>query len=811
MSNTSGGSGGPVVGFQQQGQVDWVQMGDSLFSTSLQVLQRFADAGIQPMTHQAGLAISSQFRLGETGNQRVRDALSSLRPYYGFESLLWFGFGHKSFLTVLTERELGVNCAALCACLGETYGSARAAQLLQALWKTNGFPEDLEPSRRQFGTLVSSCSGLFLSTPFADVLQRMAGPYKNDGYTAVSICSTASPDLAKAINAIFQASKGVLNAIEIHGGRDIAFLGAIAYWLFDLTIWVQMHDGSVLFSNCLSREEAVVRLHYANMDQPQSSLVQISATTFVLRSVEDLITDDPYSPITFRLSWENCLTQLFDTEVEDILDQAAVLGKTLGAVARIYEAIATCEVDVGGLSRTHFINFQPQGYGKSFVNSICALLPEIGCSRDFRDGAKHSLSQSVVENITAIQTLIEQLKTSCSCGNCTNQPALISRYYSCNVAVVLFLRYLGDIMAHVDCDPSIIPTQSGLETAYNMQRSLWGICLDAQHNQGWSYLGVVMGIPHASDSLEDIKRFHPRGTPFLLDYILDQVSRLFIGQEHSEFSGRVKPSGKPQCTALSRAGVCIWLDALRSANDDPGSMSTVHVVPGQIMCNDRSYASVWDLSSGVWDLSSGSEEPRGGMPVVEFSTPETSASLPSQSSRLDSKLHALVTEREVEGTIGFAYQVKSRCPSRYLQPGILTEELLVLTARFPCAKTTSCSEDLPMPFHLRRTGWNFTNYEIHPEREKIRFKDDYAILLWSASDPLSKLLAIEGCRISSCYRIGEPRASSLALIRSGQCMACLARYLQGSKNTLMWETSTYIEPKRDGPPLRRLPCFIHVI
>ena len=192
-------------------------MGNSLFSTSYKVLQRFSDAGIQPMTYKAGLAISTKFRLGETGIQRVRDAMSSLRPYYGFESLLCFGFGHKSFLTVLTERELGLKCAALCACLGETHGSARASQLLQALWKINDFPEDLEPSRNQFDALVSSCSGLFLSTPFADILQRMAGPYKNDGYVAASICSTASPDLAKAINAIFQLSRGVLQAIEIHG------------------------------------------------------------------------------------------------------------------------------------------------------------------------------------------------------------------------------------------------------------------------------------------------------------------------------------------------------------------------------------------------------------------------------------------------------------------------------------------------------------------------------------------------------------------------------------------------------------------
>lgn len=563
-------------------------------------------------------------------------------------SLLWFGFGQKSFLAVLTERELGVKCAALCACLGETYGSAKASQLLQALWKTNDFPEDLEPSRSQFGELVSSCSGLFLPTPFADILRRMAGPYRRDGYN-IAMHPVVSPDLAKAINALFQVSRGVLKAIEIHGGQDVAFLGAIAYWLFDLSIWMQLHDGSVLFSNCLYPEEAVVRLHYVDADRPQSSLVEISATTFVLRSVEDLITYDRYSPITFRLKWESCLTELFDTEVTDILDQAALLGKALGAVARIYEAIATCEVDVGGFSRTHFINFQPRGYGKSFVNSICALLPELGSKEDFQEGAKNSLGQSVAENVTAMQVVIGQLRNSCSCDICTNRPALISRHYGCNVAVVLFLRHLGDIMAHVDSDPSMNPTLSGLKTAYRVQRKRWILAQNAKHTQGGSYLGIIMGIPHASDSFHGIKRFYSGGKLFLLEYILDQVSLLFIGRgHHSEFVERPMDSDRPQCTALSRAGVCIWLDALRNENVDPGSMSTVHVVPGQIMCKNRSYASVWDLSGG--DTRS---IPK--MPVVEFSTPGTSSGSPMQASRPDMRLQALATEREVEGTIGFAY------------------------------------------------------------------------------------------------------------------------------------------------------------
>ena len=241
------------------------------------------------------------------------------------------------------------------------------------------------------------------------------------------------------------------------------------------------------------------------------------------------------------------------------------------------------------------------------------------------------------------------------------------------------------------------------------------------------------------------------------------------------------------------SGVCIWLDALRSANVDPGSMSTVHVIRGKIMCKNRIYASLWDLSSGP-------TESLVKMPVVEFSTPEKLANLPMQTSKLDLKLQALATERETEETIGFIYQVKSRDPLKYHQPGILTEELLASTARISCSKATSCSEDSFMPHYLRRNGWDFMGYGFDSKQKNISFKDDYAILLWAISDRIRKPLAIEGCRIDSWYATGEAKTSSLVLVRSEQCMACLARYWQGSKNTLMWEQSIYIESKRIGTP-----------
>ena len=117
---------------------------------------------------------------------------------------------------------------------------------------------------------------------------------------------------------------------------------------------------------------------------------------------------------------DTCLGELF-YEVRDIQDQALLLGKILGAVARIYQAIDTCEVDIDGLSCTYFVNFQSWGYGESFVNGICALLAEMSSSESFLEGAKQAFILSVAENVAAIKKSIKQLKANCLCLICNRK------------------------------------------------------------------------------------------------------------------------------------------------------------------------------------------------------------------------------------------------------------------------------------------------------------------------------------------------------------------------------------------------------
>jgi len=315
-----------------------------------------------------------------------------------------------------------------------------------------------------------------------------------------------------------------------------------------------------------------------------------------------------------------------------------------------------------------------------------------------------------------------------------------------------------------------------------------------------SRLGFMIGIPNIG-RYSDATYTTP---DFLLDEVLRAIFRLFIWQgDGLKFAERLQHSDRPQCTAWSKAGVCIWLDALRSPVPDPGSMSTVHVVPGQICCKDRNYASVWDLSHP-------SKQSSVNMPTAQFSLGPRPAALQARAFTPHLKINALVTEREIERTIGLAYEVTSDYRTRYLQPGILTEELLVSTAKFPCCKAATCSDNQSMPIYSRRSGWDFNSLDCSSEQHGIHFNDGAAFLSWEVSDSISRLLAIEGSRINSWYpNCGD--MNSLILVRSGQCMACLARYWKEHKDALMWEHSTYIGSKRQDNTQCGLPYYVHII
>ena len=289
-----GNDGEANPGFVQQGQVDWVAFGKSTMSASISVMQRFSAAGVQPVTVAGGLALGSRFELGKKGAQNMDVALKNLSGVFGYDKILYYGFGYRSFVNILTETKVGVNLVALCACLVEMHGVRISAEILAALWKLEAFPERFEPAISQFNALVTACAGVVADTTFGqvgdimlgDIRKLMPGKSIKGGFAPGSISN--AEDIAKALHGLFQISRNSLEYIEVVGGANCSFIGAFAHWLLDLTVHVEDEVGTGIYQNSSNYETVQLRIRYRSLDQVSTEL-HIASRTYVLGNHHEML------------------------------------------------------------------------------------------------------------------------------------------------------------------------------------------------------------------------------------------------------------------------------------------------------------------------------------------------------------------------------------------------------------------------------------------------------------------------------------------------------------------------------------------
>ena len=742
------GNGSANPGFVQQGQIDWVAFANSTISASISVMQRFSAAGVQPVTVAGGLALGSRFELGKKGSQNMDVALKDLSGVFGYDKLLYYGFGYRSFVNILTETKVGVNLVALCACLVDMHGIQIAADVLAALWKLEAFPERFEPAISQFNALATACAGVVAATAFGQIGDIMLGDLRKlipgkSIVTGIPMGSISNADdIAKALHGLFQISRGTLEYIDVVGGANCSFIGAFAHWLLDLTVHVEDDAGTPIYQNTLDQESAQVRIRYCSLDRVSTEL-HIASTTYVLGNHYEMFIQAPYEEklaLLVRTPWDGCLERVFWSSIRRLKNLSRILGDFLGSAARIFAALARGEADVGDFSRKDFAEFVDGTYGHGFVKSVENIFPELGRINDLGSVMLEASSASFKQALSNLQVAIDSLMRLCECDICQYstgkhdtdiRDALEDT--NCILVTTMTIISLVRLIAGLERNDMISPTITGLQ-------QLYGQCLRRKESR-WRTNGSPPTVQDALGLLrnqDDVSNtLHDSLTPA---YLMADVQCLFSGY---------RPTAKEVYhnnyrTAFSYNGICYYLEVLRGLSSNAAVLRRIHVLPGRIQRGDREYTAVWDCAPA----------PQSQLPKATLGIKSVTLPTELRDDKIDIK--ALVTEVSGGGQLISYYQAMFQGATVRIRPGMLTQRVLERSGLITCDKRT-CDRDLVFPCRVIREGWDIEEHRKKSGRLTNCF-------IWPfREDDIGRCVAIEMALGSASY------------VRQGECLPCCTK------------------------------------
>ena len=761
----------------QQGTVDWVAFGNTIWSASSAVLQRFAAAGIQPVTYGAGIALSSQLHLDRVGQSRMEKAIGSQSSIFGLGKVLWFGFGYQSFVHTMAETVAGIKCLAICSCLAEAHTETLAAWVLSELWQVSAFPGHYEPSHAQFLALVKASAGVVARSEFGKVLDTMLGNQlwrhpvdSGHGFNDLdygNLQASNAKDIASALHRLFRISRGEADHIVVNGGSECAFIAAIARWLLNLKVRVENSSGDTLLDDTLTGGTVQVFIRYG---RASSDAVQVVGTTYILGSCYDIIGRIPskeHFPLIVRTPWSSCLARVFGSKFTQLSNTPHLLGDYLGGVARVYEALATGASDVANLSRKGFVNFSEASYGHGFVDTVISTFPELENIDGFRDRMSNVADKTFEDAMRSVESSIPGMESLCSCVHCAEDEGGVSRAFSrdssdkkCIVEVAYAIRRIALTMSCVVQEvegSGLLPTINGLlrfcarGRQSDRRPGASGMETLESHSRETraSFYWNAFGLHH--DQPNDTFKHHPLASPALL----------FQGFR-PEAAG-MSFTDPNICTALSRRGICCFIEALRKLSPRAETVCKVHVLPGHIQYRDRRYDFVHDaevLAKTSWRF----RLTRDGATLTTLQQPSTDVPDLMHSSTLKD-VQALATERSSGASISFVYKISLRGYPIYICPGKLTQLVLRDSGLIAC-DSRGCSSSLAFPCTVVDDGWT-----VRRDNPGLHYLSGFACCIWTYDDDLARCVAVA----SNAMLGSENTGSHVFILRRHECLPCSTR------------------------------------
>jgi hypothetical protein len=588
--------------FDQPVTLDWVELGSLAVKFPKETRARLADCDIDSRTAVAAVAIGQRVILSPSGARRVGDAIAACRAYESLNPDLWFGF-RNSIPKMLSTSHEGLSFVGISAALSEGFEVDYAAGVLQEILSYFNLSPELAPSLGHWLRIVNACAGTLAKTDFGKLVQKLrdlhgsepaefvGGTYENldDRWPSRS----SSETMAKAFVELAQVARTPESSITIEGGKDVGFLAAVAEWLLDMSIVITNGSGATLYPNYEPKSPIQARFilfdrfsessqsHHVGSTYPRTRLVRLNdISDFLYTNGED-----NRMKAGGRLPWDECLSRSFNLSFNAPLGLGEMFGlkryfaSAIGSAARVFEAVARAEPGVDFSVRKRWIYYTNEGSGGGFIQNLMHWFPELkvietDMLRAVESGFKDAQSQ--------YEASMAKIAEHCNCPHCTVAPKTTDRSH-CFVLVAETVLQAGLILSNVEVDEGLCPLRAGFERLYNAQ--LKTRSLDDQtrtiFEKDMGPIAWVIEPKTADDRETDNNRMR---------VMIEGALGLF---------GPINPLRDSDSCAWSNNGICAYRTILRNLsmhNEFGYSLGRIHIVPGRIEWQNRSYDQIQDLS-----------------------------------------------------------------------------------------------------------------------------------------------------------------------------------------------------------------------
>ena len=730
---------------QQSGVISWTDLMNNVVSGAGAVLSRLSQAGVDPFTTIVGQVVCQEFRLGSEGHDLLVRIIDGLIYKSAIGNVMHYGFGLDSIVRNLSATYEGGILVLLCAATSECYSEKHAAKIIWELMQLYQ-PEtrnDYIPSVFQWLALVRQCNGMLARDEFPLMAERLMSmhPIKGlnvglDFFGQVYIANkerriSSAASVASTILALGHVSLGRLERMTVTGGVDAGWLAALAIRFFNLRVSIHGEDAQVLYNNCGPDEVHQIDVIFASSDKPQHHL-EVKSKLFVLQEFRTFFVNGPevlyeLSLLCGRVPWDRVLSLTFGRGF-DVLISTTCFGEAMGTAAYILEMMAGLPTFKGRTECKYenVRNYFDFGSGQGFLTCAVMRFPELESQRT----AMQSIGRKPLSVLEAsYEDYMTQIQAACNCDLCTKRSYIdLLVKGSCSVIVMEAIIHLVKTLSGTTVTLDLSPNRAGIEWFYWQQVRFHERFASREHGRS----------PFIIDVLNITKSHEPR-SEIAVGRLMD-AARVFTDRHHP-----TKDSDY-DWSALSVAGLCIFLDILACVPDGTDAFGQVSVIPGRIEMAGHNYDIVEDVSDSMdsgWEF-------RG----------REGGSEPQQSFRSDYTTLSIAARPTIDRLqVGFLVKCTGKA-SVLLGPSMLTASLLDALQLVRCSHH---GQSQPLMPNLR----DGDHIQLDMERP-------HPIEVFKANF-LSKLVAIEQrldhpcvwrrdeCR-DCCVRAADPKRKTLILV-----------------------------------------------